>query len=253
MTAKLYKNISIVQIPVQQGVSEYQFPKNVDWAGQEIQQILLAAPSSDNCLSPIDGQTPVLSYDKISDLYFDLYAEDKTEITQSMYFENILHTANYPVEINSVLSLTLSTIKFTTAPTADGVLLLYVFWGGRKDGCYDLPRRSVTIAFPLAANEKLSFRQLINTYMHADYDKVRGIAVWDAENNPCYITLRDHQLSYMIKSMYGGLARPQMEGATAQTSQVHPLYLDSIDIDFDYSFVRNATGTANNQKITIYY
>lgn len=253
MTAKLYKNISIVQIPVLAGVSEYQFPKNVDWAGKEVQQILLAAPSSGSCLSPIDGQTHVLSRSEIQDLYFDLYASDKTEIAQSMYFENILHTANYPVEINSVLSLELSSIKFATTPIHDGVLLLYVYWGGRTDECYELPRRSVTITFPLEANEKLSFRQLINTYIHAECNKVRGIAVWDAEDNPCYITLRDHQLSYMIKSMYGGLARPQMEGATAASSQVHPLYLDSIDIDFDYSFVRNAGGTANNQNITIYY
>lgn len=252
MKTNLYKNISVVQIPVQQGITEYQFPKNVDWAGEKIDQILLAAPIN-ACLSPIDGQTNVLTRSQIKDLYFDLYTGEDTELSQSLYFENILHTANYPIEIHNVLSLSLSTIKFTSEPTQDGVLLLYVFWGGRVDECFEVPRRSVTIDFPLQADEKLSFRHIINTYMHADYQKVRGISVWDAENNPCYLTLRDYKQSYIIKSVYGGIARPQMEGATAEASQVHPLYLDSVDIDFDYSFIRNATSTANNQKITIYY
>lgn len=252
MIASLYKNISVVQIPVTAGVSEYQFPKNVDWAGQHVDKIVLIAPAT-SLIGPIDGQTAVLKRSQIKDLYLSLYAANETEIAESLYFENVLHTANYPVEVNSELSLNLSSIKFTTAPVSDGVLLFYVYWGTRKDDNFEVPRRSVTISFPLEANEKKTFRELINTYIHADYKNVRGIAVWDAEANPAYLTLRDHQLSYIIKSLYGGLARPQMLGTTAEESQVHPLYLDSVDIDFDYSFVRNATNVANNQKITIYY
>lgn len=252
MIASLYKNISVVQIPVTAGVSDYHFPKNVDWADQCVDKIVLAAPAA-ALLSPIDGQTSVLTRSQIKDLYVSLYSEAEEEIVESLYFENILHTANYPVEVNSKLNLNLSSLRFTSAPEEDGVLLFYVYWGGRTDSNFELPKRTTTITFPLGANEKLTFKELINTYVHADYKKVRGIAVWNAETNPAYLTLRDHQLTYIIKSLYSGLARPQMLGATAEQSQVHPLYLDSVDIDFDYSFIRNATGTANNQKITIYY
>ena len=250
----LYRNISLVQIPIKQGVVEYRWPKNVDWAGERIDKILLATPIANTVLSPVDGQTHVLTEAQLRGaLYFDLYNNRDQELALGLYYQQLLASNNYPVEINETLSLRQSRLFFTQAPTVDGCLLLYVFWGSKHDENHEPARNSVTVHFPLGANEKLSLREIINTYVSADFKKIRGIECWGSETNPAYLTLRDKQLTYIVKSVLTSLARPQMAGATASTSQVQPMLFDSLDIDFDYSFIRNATATANNQTITIYY
>ena len=107
-----------------------------------------------------------------------------------------------------------------------------------------------TERFPLAANAQITFQEIINTYIHALPAKVRAISCWDAEQNPAYMTLRDHQLTYILRDVHTELCRPQMVGESAEKTQVHPFYVDNIDIDFDYSFIRNATSSGNIQTLT---
>ena len=252
MKAELYKNIDLVQINIKSGVSEYTLPKNVDWAKKKVDRLVLVAPTA-SIVSPIDGITPVLTASQISDLYFDLYSGADKEIAQSLHYSNLLHTNNQVVRIDSELSLQLSRLFFTTAPDSDGCLLLYVFWGSKIKEDYDMPRRSVTIDVELQANERLSLREIISRTIYADGHKVRGIEIYGGEVKPSYLTLRDHQSSYIISNLYSGLARPQLQGATADATQLHPLLLDELDIDFEYSYVRNAVNSANTQHITIYY
>lgn len=252
MRAELYKNIDLVQIDIHAGVSEYTFPKNVDWANEKIDHLILVAPTA-SMVSPMDGTTPVLTAAQISDLYFELYTGTNKELAQSLHYTNLLHTNNQPVRIDSTLSLQLSRLVFTTAPVTDGCLLLYAFYGGRIEENYDMPRNSVTIDVTLKANEQRNLREIIQRTIYADGKKVRGLEIWGGEVKPTYLTLRDYQLSYIISNMYSGLARPLMAGASADKTQTHMFLLDQQDIDFENSYIRNAVNSANTQKITIYF
>lgn len=247
---KLYKNIDLVQINIKAGQEEYLFPKNVAWANKVIDKIILCAPQT-ACLSPIDGTTHVLTRSEIKDLYFSLYDGKENEIVHSLHFTNLLHTNNHPIEINNALSLNMSRLDFSKAPTTYGCILLYVFYSSKLSEDFVQPTQNITVTFPLAANEKKSWREIIDTYVHAQYLKVKGIQVWGAATNPAYLTLRDHSLDYIINSVHTELCRPQTVGATAENTQLHPFYLDSMDIDFDYSFITNASATGNTQTITI--
>ena len=252
MIAELYKNIDLVQVDVEAGAEELQFPKNVDWASRKIDKLILAAPTA-SCLSPIDGQTDVYTRSDIADLFLDLYKADESELAHYVSFENFLHTNNHPVRIDSALSLNLSRMIFTTPAPKAGCLLFYVFYDTKEKIDYTPSQKNVTITLPMVANEKISFRDIVDTYVHIVGQKVRGLQIWDTDNNPVYLTLRDYQYTYVINSLYSGLARPQMAGATCEETQIAPLLLDSIDIDFDNSFVQNATAGAITLTMTIEY
>lgn len=252
MLAELYRNIDLVQIPIQSGIDEYYFPKNVDWANKVIDKIVLCTPTNP-CVSPIDGTTPVLTRSQIADMYIDLYAADDTEVVHNLHFEQLLYTNNHIITIGKQLNMNLSRIYLTTAPVSDSVLLAYVFYGTKTKENYEPSQKNLTITFPMAASERLTFQDIINTYVHADGKKVRGIQIWNAESNPAYITLRDYELTYIIKDVHTAIFRPQMAAATAEETQVNPIRLDSLDINFDYSFIQNATSSACTQTITLEY
>ena len=173
MKVEVYKNIDLVQIDITAGKSEYRLPRNVDWANRKVDKLLLVAPEK-GCLSPLDGITPVLTRAQIEDMYFDLFRADESEIAQNLYFENLLYTNNHPVRINSALSLKQARINFSTPPTESGCILLYVFWGGSVNDDYQMPSKSETVSFDLAANEKLTFTEIINTYFHVRGEKINA-------------------------------------------------------------------------------
>lgn len=251
--ALLHKNIALLQLNIQSGVDEYYLAKNVDWQKRVIDKIILFAPEQSGMLSPIDGVTPVLTASDISSLYFDLYDKEDHALSNGMYWEVIKHTNNHPYMIDSELQFNLCRAYFTETPVRSGCILLYVFYGSRDEYDYEKPGRNLTIQFPLEAGEEISFTRLVNTYIHAPENKVKGIAFWNADSNPSYITLRDHNNTYNIHDLASQLARPQMVGADAEHTQAHPLYLDNIDIDFDNSYIRNATGSANVQTMEIMF
>lgn len=254
MQAKLLKNIDVVHINVQAGVDEYYLPKNVDWNGKRIDRLaLVTAPAADTMFSPIDGTTPVLTKEQVKNMYIDLYTADDKDLTHELSAEQLLYNNNHPFCPETVISLDLSRIYFTTTPEEDGCLLLYVFYDMVEVPDYEPSSRSVTVAFPLAAGEAMRFTDIISRYIHADYHNVRGIMVWDAEDNPAYIMLRDFKLEHVMQSVYTGFFRPQMMGADAEHIQVAPAYIDCMDIDFDYSTIRNATNANQMQKITFEY
>lgn len=251
--AVLNKNVALLQINVKQGVDEYYLAKNVDWQKRTIDRIVALAPVSAGMVSPIDGVTPVYTQSDMDSLYLDLYAKDEHTICNGMSIQAIAHTNNHPFVIGQELQFNMSRIYFSSSPVSDGCVLLYVFYESKEAYDYEQPQKSITIQFPLAADEEITFTQIINTYLHAPSEKVKGIDFWDADNNPAYVTLRDHQNSYVIHNLATQLCRPQMAGSTAEESQVMPMLFDDIDIDFDNSYIRNATGSANVQTMTIKY
>lgn len=253
MKARLHRNIDFVRIPIQAGVSEYYLPQNVAWAEKKIDEIIVVAPSIAGTLDPVDGQSIVMDRANLSDLYFNLYSADENELTHDMSYEQILHINNYRIPVNEVLSLVTSRLYFTTAPTSDFTLLLYVIYDSKIVDDFDVPQRSVTVEFPMLANEQIDLRYILNTYLHAIPKTLKGIICWNAETAPAYITLRDYALTYNIRDAHSELMRPDMNGGTAYGSQLHPFYTDSLDIDFDYSHIRNAQNAPCTQKITFMY
>ena len=252
MKAELYTNCSLVRIPIVAGTDEYYLPQNVDWAGRIVEKILVCAPQN-ACTDPVDGVTPVLTAANLVDCYFNLYDANNRQIMNNVSWENLAHTNNHPLYVNAKLNLSQSSIRFTTAPQNNGTLLLYVFFGTRTEEYFDVPRKSVTVQFDLAGDAKISFQEIINTYVHALPATVKGIIAWNAASAPAYISLRDHDLTYRMTHIHTELCRPDMNGGTAKDSQCAPFYLNDLDIDFENSDIRNAKSVQSTQVLTFLY
>ncbi len=255
---KLYKNIDVVQINIKDGVSEYFFPRNVDWADKVIEKMVVYSPAQESgILSPIDLKNYIIERDAYGDVYIDLYGEDNTELAFSLSAQSIVHTNNYPIEINSKISLQLSRIFLTTTPRGDGgCLLIYVFWGNREVEDMDLPQNSVTVDVEVPFGRDVMFDEFIDTYIHAQGKKVKGIDVWGGIHGvqDVFVTLRDHNYSTITKLLPTAMCRPQMimgEYSQAENVQVHPMYLDNADIDFANSYLRASGDSRDTQKVTI--
>lgn len=246
---QVYQNISLAQINIVAGQEEYYLPKNANWNGEKIERIALVFPSG-SMQSPIDGQQ-VLSQAQLPDMYIDLYAADDTEICHSLHYTNILNTNNHPFEIGQVLSLSLSRIFFSVAPQTSGAMLLYIFYN-RKNTLEVESSENISIRFPLQAGERLNFTDLINKYMHANDKNVKRIICWDP-SAPAFLTLRDTTGKLAFTELSTNLFRAPINGGSAQTSQVYPLSLDNVDLDFDNCWIHNTTAANQQHVITFEY
>lgn len=257
MKLQIYKNIDIVQINVKRGVIEYFLPQNVDWADKVVEKILLYTsilPEA-KTISPIDGVNPILSGEEVPSIYFDIYSQDEVELAHNLSAQAITWSNNHPVELNSKISLKLSRMFFSQAPTQDGCVLLYVFWGNKTTETEDLPQNSVTINFDINAGEDIALSQVIDTYIHSQGKKLKGINFWGGEfawKDGLFITLRDYNYVNPIVNMLPlAMCRPLMSvdpdtipfysyWPAAGRTQIDSLYLDDADIDFDNSFIHKS-------------
>lgn len=267
MKLQLYKNIDLVQINIKEGVREYFFPTNVDWADQKIDKMIIYGSNPESGeVSPIDGISYVADREQIGSLYLDLYAEDDTQIAYNMSALDILHTNNHPLEINSKISLTTSKLVFTEDPVIDGCVLMYVFWG-TKTVESELPANSVTVKFDATVGKELPLSKVIDTYIHAQSKKLKGLYFWGGVGaSGVYLTLRDRNYRTIAKLLPGAFLRPQMGvdplavtwdyPERVQTVQVAPFLLDDADIDFDNSFLYvsvDSPGAQVTHTITFLY
>jgi hypothetical protein len=251
MKTELYTNCSLVRVPIKAGVDEYYLPQNVDWANRKIDRMIICAPQT-ACTDPIDGVTPVLGATDIQDLYISLYDVNNHEIMHDVAWEQISHRNNNTLRVDAQLNLSQCRLYFTTAPAADATLLIYVYYGTRTEDYYDLPKKSVTARFDLDADQEMTFQEVINTYVHALPATLKGIICWDAYNTPLFITLRDYTYTYQMANVCSELMRPDLN-AGATGSQAALFFLNDLDIDFDYSHVRNAQNQAVSVMITFLY
>lgn len=264
---KLYKNIDIVQINVKAGVREYFFPKNVGWADQVIENIVVygSNPEQDE-FSPIDGVTPIVDRDVLNSLYFDLYSDTSEEIVHSLNAQNLLYTNNNPIEINSKLSLQLSRIFFAEEAPNDGCLLLYVMYGNKDVENYDEPQKNVTVEFELPSRSELSLADVIDTYIYAQGKLVKGIQFWGAITSGAgvFLTLRNSDYHTVVNRLPVNMCRPPMgedyfdtgSDLPAERVQAHPIYLDNEDIDFANSTIQytwNEDSSPIKVKLTFLY
>lgn len=206
----LAENIDLVQINVKSGVDEYYLPKGVNWRDRVIDKIVLVVrdygTTSNDTYSPIDGITPLLT--DVSGLYFDLYSDSGEYVAHNAYYENFMYTNNYPLTLNSKLSLNLSRLYFTETPQTDGCILLYVYYGGRETEDYDEAKKSVTVRVHLNAGEKVDLQYIVDNYIHLQPDSVKGVMVSAAANNPVYLTLREEDSDRVIDSLHSNLLLP---------------------------------------------
>ena len=251
MKQTLYRNIDLVRIPIKAGISEYYFPQNVDWAAKKVDKIVPCLPDA-ACVDPMDGTTDVLDAHNVGDLYFNIYSADHRELLHAVSVDQLVHVNNHPILLNSKLDLSLCSLYFTSAPAQDWTLLLYVYHDNQECDC-DVPQNSVTVEFPLDANEEINFQRIITTYIHELPAKVKGVMFWNAKSAPAYFTLRDTTDTYVLRNLHSELARPNMNGGVAWDTQIAPMLFDNIDINFQYSHIRNAQSVANVQKITFLY
>ena len=249
----LYRNIDLVQINTPSGSDEWQIPQNVAWDKQTIDKIVLVAPQSTDCVSPIDGVTHVWAASEIGDVYVDLYDANENEICHNLHYTNLLYSNNGGLAFGRKLSTQLTRLFTTTPPASDGCLLLYVFYKTHDTEAYEPSRRNKCITFELQANERMTFGDICRRWLHADGKAVRGLWFTDPESAPAYLTLRDHELTYMQDSVLNVLMRSQIAGTTADECQVQPFLLDALDIDFEYSFIQNATANTQTHNIVIEY
>lgn len=254
MKTALYTNCALVRIPIKSGEDRYYLPQNVDWANTKIEKLVICAPDQ-ACIDPIDGQTPVMTASNLNalDCYFTLYDSDNNEIMHDVSAVNLLHRNNNGLDLNVKLNLAQCSFKFMAMPAQDYTLLLYVYYGTREEEYFEAPKKSVTVQFPLDAAEELSFQYIINQYAHALPAKIKGIVVWSGVGSPSWITLRDYTLTYQMANIHSEMMRPDMNGGSAYDSQAAVFYLNDLDIDFDYSSIREAAGTPSTQTITFLF
>lgn len=258
MKLQFYKNIDVVQINIKEGVSEYYFPQNVDWADKKIDKMLVYATNPQNeDYSPFDGVTPIVDLEQFGSVYLDLYADDNTQIAYNLAANNILYTNNNPLEINSKLSLQTSKIGFTNPPETDCCVLIYVFWNTRVVDACEMPKRSVTVRFQVPGNTDVKLADVIDSYILAQGKTIKGILYWAPPMSwqPVHLTLRDTNYQTIVKSLPVYFCRPPMGlypyydggpiSVQAQSIQTHPLYLDAANVDFENSF---AYGAWENQS-----
>lgn len=245
---KVYKNIDVVQINLKAGVREYFLPKNVDWAKKVIDKIVVYYAADAAEVSPVDRYSTIVGVDIAKDLYIDLYTEDGREITHAISAQNLFFTNNNIIEVNSKISLQLSRLFFAQASPENGCLLLYVFYKSINIESFELPRKSVTVHFELGAQQEIALSDVIDTYIHANGHKVKGIYYWGSIlDSAVFMTLRDHNYNTICKHLPLTMCRPPMgedyygSGAEtiAETLQTNPLFLDNEDIDFANSTIIN--------------
>lgn len=260
---KLYKNIDVVQINIKAGVSEYFLPKNVSWVGKRIKNLFVYAanysedPDYTEC-SPVDGVTRLIDYNGIPEIFFDLYADDGSVITQNLCAQNFIYTNNNPLSIDHVLSLQLSRIFFANTPVVSGALLLYFSWDN-KDVDANYPQKNVTVSFDVPNGKDTVLSDVIDTYIHAQKARVKGVLYWgtlmDGANN--YITLRNTDYKTIINNLPLNMCRPQQNVSNdinisaAENLQVNSIFLDSEDIDFANSYLRNTNPTEGYSSIIL--
>lgn len=252
MKTRLYTNCSLVRVPIVAGTDEYYLPTNVEWANRKIDRMLIVAPTT-ACVDPVDGVTPVVDAATLEDLYITLYDSTNREMMHDVSYENILHTNNNALEIGAQLNLSLCRLQFTTPPAADGVLLIYVFYGTREEDYYDLPKKSITTTFELQPYQEISFRDMIQYAIHSLSSTVKGVICWNAISDPVWISLRDHELTYQMLNIHSELMRPDMNAGTAYDSQAALFLTNDLNIDFDYSRIMEAAGKTSKQVITFLY
>lgn len=250
---ELYRNIDLVQINTPAGSDEWQIPQNVAWADKVIDKIVLCAPTSTDCVSPIDGVTHVWAASEIGDVYCDIYNADETLVMHNLHYSQLLFSNNYGLSFGHKLQTQLTRFFTTTPPGSDGCLLLYVFYSTHKTDYLEPSRRNKCITFELAADERISFGDICRRWLHAEGENVLGIWFTDPVSNPAYLTLRDHDLTYMMYNVHNELMRSQMAGISADNCQLQGFFLDSLDIDFEYSYIQNATGNNETHNIVIEY
>lgn len=264
MKATLHRNIDLVRIQVIPGVREYAFPQNVDWAGKKIEKLIFCpsfstfASAGGVAYDPMDGVTPIandLNGFAQRDAFLTLVNSKGVEIMHDVALAAFNFQAEIPmIEVNDVLDLSLCRIRTTSAPANKEVALFYVVWGDKEVEDYDLPLNSLTVTFPMSAGEELTFRELINNYISAMPNKVKGIIAWNATSNPAYLTLRDKTETYIFRNVHTQLMEPARCDIFRRIApQLPDFYLDDIDIDFDYSRIRNAQNQACTQQLTFLY
>lgn len=282
---KICQNIDLVQIKVQSNRSQsdshgltYYFPKSVSWANEVVQKIVVAAPtgtrgaSAQNVVykyptSPIDGSYIYNQLDYISKvfdhsefvgqqgIYFDIYRNDGNIITKDLSVVSLLSTNNQVYEINAKLDLEQTCIHIPGKLAKDGVIWIYVFYGGHDEAAWEYPKENITVQVPLAAMQRMSFADIINNYVHIQPNRIRGIYVWNVDtpsvrvgnitrrsgsDSAVSLTLRDFNQTYIVRSVIDEVIG--MHGSRALKEIYAPkrnhLYFDH-DIDFDNSFIEN--------------
>lgn len=256
---KVTQNIDLVQINLVPGVREYYLPKNADWTDQVVDKIVLVSTESGNLSSPIDGTT-VLKSSKIGNCYLDVYSQEEKLLVNGLAFTNILYGNNYPHEIKSRISLDLTRFYFAGTPNIQKgesrCVLLYVYYGGSEILDPEPSKRNVSVPVTLTAGQRTSFREIIDAYIHVDGRKVRSVTVWrQNEKAPVFLTLRDKKLRYIFANIYSELFRAcvsekSLRAVIPTTAKATPVvFPDDLDIDFEYSYVQNASTTTETSVV----
>lgn len=261
MAVDLVRNIDLLQINIKAGVSEYFLPKNVSWRDKVIDKMLILTDNLFNgenhptIYSPTDGVTPLLKYDDIVNLYADIYTTDSREIAHGLSVTNIHFRNNNPWFPNVPLDLQQSRLYFSTPPTKDGCILLYVFYDGCTVDLYEPSNKNITVKFTLQPGQEVSFADVINTYVHVTGEKIRSIQFVRPEDNPAYVTFRDYKLSYIINNVCNYLMRMPFYNifvGLVWRAQARPILFDQMDIDFDNSYIRNAMNDKVSEQTIIF-
>ena len=250
-----FQNISLCQINVKSGQTEYYLPKNANWRNKKIEKIVVYAHDPNvSVTSPVDDQACGSRTD-ISDLYFDLYNTAGENIMHNVHAYELLDVNNFPPIVGQQLSFDLSKIFFTSAPVSDYALMLYVFYNAKESEVED-STENVTVNFTVPAKTSYSLQYVIENYMYARSKGVRAIAIWNdlatLSYNSGFVTLRDTSGFLAHEDMPTYFFRPVNKPASGDVILRNHIPLAAVDLDFNNSFVYNPHNTDINYTVTFY-
>ncbi len=188
-------------------------------------------------------------------IYFDIYKKDGSVLSRDLSILSLLSTNNNVFEINSKLDLEQTCIKIPGKLVEDGVIWLYVFYGGHEDAAFEYPTENITVQVPINPRQRLTFSDIINNYVHIQPNRIKGIYVWETKaiwdggtaqryyagsHSGIAVTLRDFNKDYIVNSvidavlgMHEGIAKDEVRSLCRSH-----LFFDH-DIDFDNSYIDN--------------
>lgn len=251
-----YQNISLCQINVKQGQSEYYLPMNANWREKKVEKIVVYAHDVNiGVKSPIDNQG-TLDRVGVENLYFDLYNTAGENVIHNIHAWDLLDLNNYPIEIGQQLSFDLSRLFFTQAPATDGALMLYIFYN-ETEASPEEATENVTVEFDVPSQTQVSFLYVIEHYLYAASKGVRAITVWNDKAvyyyNSGFITLRDTTGKLAHEQLPTYFFRPVGYPVSGEPILRNHIPLDCVELDFNNSFMYNPHAATIHYIVTFYY
>lgn len=241
MAWNLRNNIDLVQINLDNNTMSFFIPENVDFRDKKINNVMLLGGADDFANSPFDGRT-LVNQDELKDFYVTLVSDDKQNLFRNVNGALLSPQSNVKFDINSVISLKLSSLQYFGGNDLSGkCVLFYVSYdGGTTDE--QLPTNSVSVNITIPAGTKhVKLSDYIDNYIRRQNKKIKAIETHCTAHY--YLLLQERGgrvFRYVPSNLF--VADYNTDGRS------QPLMIGDYDVEFQNSYIYPQE---NERKINI--